>query len=168
ATVYGLSAACASPRLNAVMIDGASEQGLYGGNGAAAIWGGKAISSEAVKEYQVLLSPFDVRYGNFAGALINAVTRSGSNEPHGSAFYYGRYGALSRNVPFIRDAYYERAQGGVTLSGPLARDRAHAFVAAEFQSLRFPTVGPYVAQAADAAPAPRAHPAPPARRLRAP
>jgi carboxypeptidase family protein len=152
-TWYGLSAAGASPRVNAIMIDGASEQGLYGGNAAAAIWGGKAISLEAVKEYQVLLSPFDVRHGNFAGALINAVTRSGSNELHGGVFYYGRYGALSRNVPFIRDAYYERGQAGFTIGGPLVRDRAHAFVAAEFQRLRFPTVGPYVGQPADATPA---------------
>jgi len=152
-TWYGLSAAGASPRVNAVMIDGASEQGLYGGNAAAAIWGGKAISLEAVKEYQVLLSPFDVRHGNFAGALINAVTRSGSNDAHGSVFYYGRYGVLSRNVPFIRDAFYERGQAGFTIGGPLVRDRAHAFVAAEFQRLRFPTVGPYVGQPADATPA---------------
>src|SRR5438874_2305693 len=53
-TWYGLSAAGASPRMNGIMIDGASDQGLYGGNAAAAIWGGKPISIEAVKEYQVL------------------------------------------------------------------------------------------------------------------
>ena len=150
ATSYGPSAAGTSPRMNAVMIDGASEQGLNGGVPAGAIWGGKAISLEAVKEYEVLLSPFDVRHGNFAGALINTVTKSGTNDLHGSAFYYGRYEALSRNVPFIRDARYERTQAGFSLGGPIARNRAHFFVAPEFQSMVFPAVGPYFGQRATA------------------
>jgi len=157
-TWYGLSGAGASPRMNAVMIDGTSEQGLYGGNASGAIWGGKAISLEAVKEYQVLLSPFDVRHGNFAGAMINAVTKSGGNELHGSAFYYGRYGALSRNVPLIRDAYYRRVQAGFTLGGPLLRNRVNFFIAPEFQRLQFPTVGPYVGQEESATPALQVHP----------
>ena len=157
-TWYGLSGAGASPRMNAVMIDGTSEQGLYGGNASGAIWGGKAISLEAVKEYQVLLSPFDVRHGNFAGAMINAVTKSGGNEFHGSAYYYGRYGALSRNVPLIRDAHYERVQAGFALGGPLLRNRANIFIAPEFQRLQFPTVGPYIGQRASATPALQVHP----------
>ena len=152
-TWYGLSAAGASPRTNAIMVDGASEQGLYGGNAAGAIWGGKAISIEAVKEYQVLLSPFDVRHGNFAGALINAVTRSGTNELHGSGFYFGRYAALSRNAPFMRDARFERDQIGFSLGGPLVKNRAHFFVVPEFQRMVFPTVGPYVGQPSTATPA---------------
>jgi hypothetical protein len=157
-TWYGLAAAGASPRVNAVLIDGSSEQGLYGGQAAAGIWGGKSISVEAVKEYQVLLTPFDVRYGNFAGALINAVTRSGTNELRGSAFYYGRYQALSRNVPFLRDAQFQRTQTGFTLGGPLVKSSAHFFVASEFQRLGFPTVGPYVGQSADATPPLRVSP----------
>jgi hypothetical protein len=157
-TWYGLAAAGASPRVNAVLIDGSSEQGLYGGQAAAGIWGGKSISVEAVKEYQVLLSPFDVRYGNFAGALINAVTRSGTNELRGSAFYYGRYQALSRNVPFLRDAQFQRTQAGFTLGGPLVKSGAHFFVTSEFQRLEFPTVGPYVGQGADVTPPLRVSP----------
>jgi hypothetical protein len=157
-TWYGLSGAGASPRMNAVMIDGTSEQGLYGGNASGAIWGGKAISLEAVKEYQVLLTPFDVRHGNFAGAMINAVTKSGGREFHGSTFYYGRYGALSRNVPLIRDAHYERVQAGFTVGGPLLKNRANIFIAPEFQRLRFPTVGPYIGQSSTATPALQVHP----------
>ena len=119
-TWYGLSAAGASPRMNGVLLDGASEQGLYGGVPGGGVYGGKTTALDAVKEYQVLLSPYDVRHGNFAGAEINAVTRSGTNELHGSAFYYGRYEALSRNVPFFRDASYERTQAGFSLGGLLA------------------------------------------------
>ncbi|HZI42050.1 MAG TPA: carboxypeptidase regulatory-like domain-containing protein, partial [Gemmatimonadaceae bacterium] len=147
-TSYQISGAGASPRTNAVMIDGTSEQGLYGGLPAGNYFGGKTISLEAVKEYRVEIAPYDVRQGNFAGATINAVTRSGTNELHGTAFYYGRYGALSRNVPLLRDARFERTQSGVAVGGPLVRDHAHFFVATEFQQMLFPTVGPYVGQRA--------------------
>ena len=145
-TWYGLSAAGASPRMNAVMLDGASEQGLYGGVPGGGVYGGKTISVEAVKEYQVLLSPYDVRHGNFVGAEINAVTRGGTNDLHGSVFYYGRYRVLSGNVPFFRDTRYERTQAGVAVGGPIARDRIHFFVASELQGMEFPSVGPYVGQ----------------------
>ena len=147
-TLYGLSGAGTSPRMNSFMLDGTSEQGLFGGVPGGGVYGGKTISLEAVKEYEVQLSPYDVRHGNFAGAVINAVTKSGTNDLHGSAFYYGRYEALARNVPFIRDAHYERAQAGFTLGGPIVHNHAHFFVASELQSLVFPTIGPYVGQPA--------------------
>jgi len=145
-TWYGLSAAGASPRMNGVLLDGASEQGLYGGGPAGGAYGGNTIALDAVKEYQVLLSPYDVRHGNFAGAEINAVTRSGTNDMHGSVFYYGRYEALTRNVPFFHDARYERTQTGFSVGGPLVHDRAHFFIASEIQRFEFPTVRPYVGQ----------------------
>ena len=47
-----------------------------------------AFTPEAVKELQIVTAPFDVRYGNFAGGLINAVTRSGSNRVEGSIVGY--------------------------------------------------------------------------------
>jgi carboxypeptidase family protein len=145
-TWYGLSAAGASPRMNGVLVDGTSEQGIYGGVPGGGAYGGKTIALDAVKEYQVLLSPYDVRHGNFAGAEINAVTRSGTNDIHGSAFYYGRYAALSRNVPFLRDARYERSQSGLSFGGPLIHDVAHFFIASEVQRFEFPALGPYLGQ----------------------
>ena len=47
-----------------------------------------AFTPEAVKELQIVTAPFDVRYGNFAGGLINAVTKSGSNRVEGSILGY--------------------------------------------------------------------------------
>ena len=86
----GLSGGGIGFRFNSYLIDGVSER-LLGGNAAlAGVSGGKAISIDAVKEYQVLLAPYDVRYGDFAGALVNAVTKSGTNELHGTTFLYAR------------------------------------------------------------------------------
>jgi len=123
-------------RFNSILLDGASDQAPFGGNAGGAIWGGKAIPIEAVKEYQVLLSPYDVRQGGFAGAGINAVTRSGGNRWQGTAFFYGRNEGLART------------QFGAALGGPILRDRVHFFAAAEFQHLSAPSVGPYVGQPA--------------------
>ena len=80
-----------SSRFNNYQIDGSSENDLYGlsegfGQPGGAS-GARSIALEAVKEYQVLLSPYDVRQGNFAGLLLNAVTKSGTDELDGSAFY---------------------------------------------------------------------------------
>ena len=48
------------------------------------------VSLDAIQDVQVYLTPYDVKIGNFLGGSINAVTRSGSNEVHGSVYGYGR------------------------------------------------------------------------------
>jgi len=147
----GISGGGVNPRLNSFLLDGVSERALQGNNAAGAASGGKAISIEAVKEYQVLLSPYDARYGDFAGALVNAVTRSGTNEVRGTGFIYARNEKLARNTAFLRSAPYERTQFGFAVGGPIVRDRAHFFLAPEFQRLTAPAIGPYIGQSASSA-----------------
>ncbi|WP_160712488.1 TonB-dependent receptor [Chitinophaga solisilvae] len=52
------------------------------------------VSLDAIQDVQVLLAPFDVKVGNFLGGSINAVTRSGTNEVHGSVYGYGRNASM--------------------------------------------------------------------------
>ena len=146
-TRTGLSGGGVSTRFNSFLIDGVSDRALLTNYAAGAGQGAKTISIEAVKEYQVLLTPYDVRYGDFAGALVNAVTRSGSNELSGSVFAYGRNNDLARQTPFLRGASYQRAQFGFTLGGPIVPGRVRFFIAPEFQRLTSPAAGPYVGQA---------------------
>lgn len=147
----GMSGGGVGFRFNSYLIDGASERYLNGNTMTAQVNSGKAISIEAVKEYQVLLAPYDSRYGDFAGALVNAVTKSGTNELHGSAFIYARNDDIARHTSFFRDAPYDRTQFGFSIGGPVVRDRAHFFVASEFQQFQQPATGPYVGQSAAAA-----------------
>ena len=91
-------------RFNGIQIDGSVANDLFGLSSTGQPGGqagAKQIPLEAVKEYQVLLSPFDIRQGNFTGALINAVTKSGTNEFHGSAFGVTRRNGCTwgRNAP---------------------------------------------------------------------
>ena len=103
---------------------------------------------DAVREYQVLLAPADIRYGDFAGTLINAVTKSGTNPPQASGFIFQRSDALERTS----DAPYQRSQFGFSAGGPIVRDRLHFFIASEIQHLASPARGPYLGQAPGATP----------------
>lgn len=138
-------------RFNGIQIDGSVANDLFG-LGSSGQPGGQAgakqISLEAVKEYQVLLSPFDVRQGNFTGALVNAVTKSGSNDVHGSATYANRSEKLERDVPYLRAAPFTVKQEGFWLGGPIIKDRLLFSVAPEWQQQSAPASGPYIGQPA--------------------
>jgi hypothetical protein len=138
----GMSAGGVGFRYNNYLINGVTQRSI-GGQVPPEFAGSRSLPFEAVSSYQILVAPFDVRYGDFAGALVNAVTRAGTNELRGSAFLHARSDELGRQETQTR---YERLQYGFSLGGPLRRDRAHFFTAAEFQHLAFPAAGPWVGQ----------------------
>jgi Carboxypeptidase regulatory-like domain len=127
----GLSFAGQHDRLNALQIDGASNKDLWGGSagGIGTPGGFIAIMPEAVRELQILTAPFDVRYGNFAGGLVNAVTKSGANELHGSVFsYFQNQDLTGEDTTGTRANAFNRKELGVTLGGPIVHDRVAFFV----------------------------------------
>ena len=76
-----------------IQIDGTNYNDLFGLGSTGAPAGQSnvtPISLDAIEEFQLVVSPYDVRQSGFTGAGINVVTRSGTNDYHGSAFYYGR------------------------------------------------------------------------------
>jgi hypothetical protein len=130
-------------RLNNFTVDGASQNdrfnlgstgGIPGGSG-----GGRIISSDAVKEFRVLLTPTDVRQANFTGLLFNAVTKSGSNEYHGGLMYNYRHDANMASSNF-RATPTDVRQYGFQLGGPIIKDRLTFYVAPEWQT-KFSTAG---------------------------
>ena len=127
----GLSFAGQHDRLNALQIDGASNKDLWGGSsGGIGTPGGLiAIMPEAVRELQILTAPFDVRFGNFAGGLVNAVTKSGANEFHGSVFsYFQNQNLTGEDTSGTRANAFTRKELGLTLGGPIVRDRVAFFL----------------------------------------
>ncbi|MFL5557872.1 MAG: carboxypeptidase regulatory-like domain-containing protein [Gemmatimonadaceae bacterium] len=145
-TVTGfLSGGGINVRQNAIQIDGAAAGDLFGlgttgqpGSQANA----KSVPLDAVKEYQVLLSPFDIRQGNFGGLLINAVTKSGSNEFHGSVYGYTRNQNLTRSQPYLFD--FLQQQYGAAVGGPIIKNRVHFFFSMENQKQRNPQISPFL------------------------
>ncbi|PYO51260.1 MAG: hypothetical protein DMD72_00080, partial [Gemmatimonadetes bacterium] len=144
-TGVGLSGGGVNIRQNAIQIDGAASGDLFGLGttgqpGAQA--NAKSIPLDAVKEYQVLLSPFDVRQGNFGGLLINAVTKTGTNEFHGATYGYTRSQNLTRSQPYL--AEFKQQQYGFSLGGPILKDRLFFFVNPEWQKLNTPATGAFL------------------------
>ena len=90
---------------------------------------------DSIQDFKVLTSNFDAEYGNFAGGQVLAVTKSGGNKLHGSAFEFLRNTALDARGYFdpTRPAY-ERNQFGGTLGGPIRKDKAFFFL--DYQGTR--------------------------------
>ncbi|HUQ47013.1 MAG TPA: carboxypeptidase regulatory-like domain-containing protein [Gemmatimonadaceae bacterium] len=150
----GFSGGGMSNRMNNVQIDGATERDVFG-LGSTGQPGGqisaKAISIDAIKEYQILLAPYDVRQGNFGGLLLNAVTKSGTNTFHGSAFNYYRNQDYGRDIPVLRATDFSRKQFGFSLGGPIIKDKLQFFTANEWTRESTPVSGPYLGQPTSAA-----------------
>jgi hypothetical protein len=155
------SGAGAYNRFNTITIDGANQSerfnlaatsGVPGGSA-----GGKIISLDAVKEFRVSFTPTDVRQGSFAGMLVNAVTKSGTNEFHGGALYTYRNSDPLGGVQLVgaplRTPAFNVKQYGFNLGGPIIRNRLQFFIAPEWQQRTDPAAGPYYL-AGQASPAP--------------
>ncbi|HVH38806.1 MAG TPA: TonB-dependent receptor [Gemmatimonadaceae bacterium] len=142
----GASAGGVYNRFNNYTVDGVNQNdrfslGSSGGTPGGAT-SGRIMSIEAVKEFQVLMSPTDVRYGNFAGMLVNAVTKSGTNTFTGGATYAFRTPGMAASEDFIKDSDFDVANYGFSLGGPIIKDKLHFFVAPEWQRRNDPAAGP--------------------------
>jgi outer membrane receptor for ferrienterochelin and colicin len=127
---------------NLIQIDGAGTTGtFFGGEARGSDRIPFAFSIESVKEFQIVVNGFDVEYGFFSGGVINAVTKTGTNNFHGSGFGYFRDDQLTRADFFGREANFSTRQIGGTLSGPIIRDKLHFFVAVERQDRNEPVFG---------------------------
>jgi len=126
ASTSGLSINGQSPRYNNVVVDGMDNNDEAVGSVRS------TFSQEAVQEYQVIQSPFSSEYGRMTGGIVNIVTRSGTNELHGSGFYFFRDDSLSDdNFLTGTKTTFEQNQYGASLGGPILRDRLFFFGAAE-------------------------------------
>src|SRR6202048_3950628 len=90
------------------------------------------ITLEAVKEFQIISSGANAEYGRTAGGVVNVITKSGTNQFHGSAFEYFRTEALtaaaSDGTPLDG---FRRHQFGGTMGGPIIKDKLFFFAATE-------------------------------------
>jgi outer membrane receptor protein involved in Fe transport len=146
----GSNAGGRNSKFNNIQLDGASYNNLFGlGSGGAPgdDVGAKPISIEAIQEFQVVISPFDVRQGGFTGAGINAVTKSGTNEFHGSLSVFGRNqnfaGRYIKSDGKTADKLGDYTDQGAafSLGGPVIKDKLHFFVAGELSSRKNPNGG---------------------------
>ena len=107
-----------------------------------------SVSQAAIREFQVNTSSYSAEYGRSAGGVVNAVTKSGTNEFHGGLFYYQRnnkWGArnpLATNTVLINGVFTPvgikpkdvRHQYGGTIGGPIVKDKAFFFFSYDQQN----------------------------------
>src|ERR1035437_10186676 len=122
-------------RFNNLTIDGSyfnNSFGLAGQPGDRT--GVSPVSLDAIEQVQVSLAPYDVRLGNFIGAGINAVTKSGTNEYTGSAYYdwraQGLVGTKAKDNK-VNPGTFTYNMVGARLSGPIIRDKLFFFLSYE-------------------------------------
>ncbi len=114
-------------------MDGSNNNDTFnGGNGGAQA----RVPVEAVQEFQLLTSQFDAEFGLASGGIVNSVSKSGTNQYHGSAFLFYQDEKLATNNYFARrdgldEAESKQQQWGGTLGGPIVRDKAHYFASLE-------------------------------------
>ncbi len=127
----GLSFAGQDNRLNNITVDGSYFNNSFGLQGAPGERTGVApISLEAIEQVQVNVAPFDVRQGNFVGAGVNTVTRSGTNRITGSVYHRFRneefVGTEAKGLPFNPGEFSFR-NTGVWGGGPILKNKLFAF-----------------------------------------
>lgn len=133
-------------RFNALYVDGAVNNDVFGLSASGTNGGQAAVSLlplESIAQYQVSMSPFDVSTGNFTGAAINAVTRSGTNQRETSAYHYFSNRVLAGKQPMGNDgggnpnSFFTRTYG-MRMQGPVVFNKAFYFVNIEWQRDVYP------------------------------
>ncbi|MBL7740010.1 MAG: TonB-dependent receptor [Chitinophagaceae bacterium] len=133
----GNSFAGRDARFNNITIDGANLNNNFGLStdplpGA----GNNPVSLDAIDEVSVSIAPFDVRQGNFTGGNIAAITKSGTNTFHGTAYHYWQNdklvgtnaaGSIANNPPFESKIY------GGSLGGPIIKNKLFFFINGEIE-----------------------------------
>jgi hypothetical protein len=126
---------------NNVSVDGADFNNPFFGEQRGGQRPAFTFNLDAVQDFVVVSDGANAEFGRSGGGFVNIITKSGTNEFHGSAHYFGKYDALSADYThsfpggtttgFAPD--FKQHQFGATFGGPLARDRAFFFLAYDQQ-----------------------------------
>ena len=125
-------------------IDGASSNNDFYGYQTGGNRAPFTFSQAAIKEFQVIRTEYDPEYGRGVGAVVNAITKSGSNDFHGSVFFFDRKKSWAAKRPLVfntniggttyplkvSDSFLAKdvTQPGFVLGGPVLRDKVFFFV----------------------------------------
>lgn len=140
--------------LNNVEIDGADDNQAFFSEERGRTREGYSTSQAAVSEFQVNTGVYSAEYGRAAGGVINSITKSGTNQLHGEAFFYDRDNGWGAMNPFTTNTTYNsgsgkyvtspykpkdwRKQWGFAAGGPLKTDKIFWFYAYEQYKRNFP------------------------------
>src|SRR5258706_1054153 len=122
------------PQLNNYRLDGISIND-YANGGPGSVLGGN-LGVDAIQEFSVLTSNYSAEYGKTAGGVVNAITRSGTNQFHGSAYEFIRNSAVDARNFFDGPTVppFKRNQFGASAGAPIRKDKT--FIFGDYESIR--------------------------------
>ena len=144
----GISYGGVNNRYNAFMINGMANNDMYGLSSSGTNGGlsnANPVSLDALSQIEVAAASYDVRMSGFAGGVINAVTKSGTNEFRGSAYtYYNNrnfYGTTAGRDVARREKLDDQSTRihGVTLGGPIVKNKLFLFLSGEYNAETSPS-----------------------------
>ncbi|MFN2498433.1 MAG: TonB-dependent receptor domain-containing protein, partial [Pyrinomonadaceae bacterium] len=137
--------------LNSLQVDGVDNNNTFFGQafGRTGVRPPYQFSEESVQEFQVNQNGFSAEYGRAGGAVVNVVTKSGTNEFHGGAFEFFRDESLNAQTPQLKASQFQRGlpnkrpplqinQFGGRLGGPIVKNRAFFFFTYDGQRQQLP------------------------------
>ncbi|MBP3725865.1 MAG: TonB-dependent receptor [Bacteroidaceae bacterium] len=145
-----MSFAGTSNKYNSFQIDGAMNNDVFGltsngSNGGQA--GTQPVSLETLEQMHINVAPFDVRQSGFTGGAINAITKSGTNQFHGSAYFYGyNENLIGKKYKMATGNYSQAYQDesdyimGLTFGGPIIKDKLFFFANYERSNKEYPNL----------------------------
>ncbi|PYX35720.1 MAG: hypothetical protein DMG75_13070 [Acidobacteria bacterium] len=124
----------ARPQQNNYRLDGVSLND-YANGAPGSVLGGN-LGVDAIQEFSVLTSNYSAEYGKTSGGVVNAITRSGTNQFHGSVYEFLRNSALDARNYFDGDKIppFKRNQFGGAVGGPIIKN--HTFFFADYEGIR--------------------------------
>jgi len=103
------------------------------------------ISQDAVQEFQVVSDSFSAEFGRAMGGVVNTVTKSGTNDLHGTGFYYYRSTGFDARDPYaVINPSERRVQGGATITGPIIKNKLLFTLNFDLTQRNFPIVSSYI------------------------
>src|SRR6202030_822060 len=122
------------PQQNNYLLDGVNIND-YANAGPGSILGGN-LGTDAVAEFSVLTTNYSAEYGRTSGGVISAVTKSGTNQFHGSAYEFVRNSALDTRNYFdpSKIPAFRRNQYGASFGGPIQKDKT--FIFADYEGIK--------------------------------
>jgi hypothetical protein len=137
---FSISLAGQNNRYNAIYVDGAVNNDVFGLAGSGTNGGQTGVnpfSLDAIESFQIQLAPFDVKISGFAGGAINAITRSGTNTWRGTAYGFVRNEQLAGKTPpdlvsedgsRERLAEFNAVNYGLSIGGPIIENKLFFFI----------------------------------------
>jgi hypothetical protein len=127
---------------NTFLVDGADNTEQFYNENAGRTRISSGLSQDAVQEFQVVSANFSAAYGRAMGGIVNTVTRSGSNDLHGTGYWFFRNQAFNARDPFATVKPDEtRHQGGASIGGAIKKDKLFYFFNYDITRRDFPLLG---------------------------